>query len=257
MNFKNKIVIITGGGTGIGKAAASAFLDAGANVVLNGRREQVLSDTARQLDPSRKKLAYLAGDIGKRDTCLNLAAAAVKQFGGIDILVNNAGIFKPTPFLDHTEADFDAYLGTILKGTFFATQAAVPEIKKRGGGAIVNTGSMWAMQAIGATPSSAYSAAKAGVHALTHNLAIELAKDKIRVNTVAPAVVATPVYETFLPPDKVEPALASFNAFHPLGRRGQPKDIVSAILFLAGEDASWITGTVLPVDGGVMAGHHA
>ena len=130
-------------------------------------------------------------------------------------------------------------------------------MQKRGGGAIVNTGSMWASQAIGATPSSAYSAAKAGVHALTRNLAIEFASDHIRVNTVAPAVVETPVYNTFLNEDEVKDVLTGFNDFHPLGRNGQPRDVTAAILFLAGSHADWITGVVLPVDGGVAAGHHA
>ena len=129
-------------------------------------------------------------------------------------------------------------------------------MRTRGGGAIVNIGSMWALQAIGATPSSAYSAAKAGVHALTHNLAIELAPDNIRVNAVAPTVVETPVYETFLTPEQAKAALPTFNALHPLGRNGQPRDVTEAILFLAGAGASWITGAVLPVDGGVMAGQH-
>jgi NAD(P)-dependent dehydrogenase (short-subunit alcohol dehydrogenase family) len=113
---------------------------------------------------------------------------------------------------------------------------------------------MWATQAIGLTPSSAYSAAKAGVHALTRNLAIEFAKDRIRVNTVAPAVVETPVYSTFLTPEQVAEVLPSFNAFHPLGRNGQPQDVVAAILFLASDEASLITGALLPVDGGVTAG---
>jgi NAD(P)-dependent dehydrogenase (short-subunit alcohol dehydrogenase family) len=170
--------------------------------------------------------------------------------------VNNAGIFKPTPFLEHTEEDYNAYLNVILGGTFYTSQAAIPEMQKRGGGAIVNTGSMWANQAIGATPSSAYSAAKAGVHALTRNLAIEFAADHIRVNAVAPAVVETPVYNTFLSDEEVKEVLPTFNEFHPLGRNGQPQDVASAILFLASEHAAWITGVVLPVDGGVTAGRH-
>ena len=198
----------------------------------------------------------MAGDIGKPETARQLIKAAVKRFGGVDILVNNAGIFKPTPFLEHTEEDYNAYMNIILGGTFHASQAAIPEMRKRGGGAIVNTGSMWAIQAIGATPSSAYSAAKAGVHALTRNLAIEFAADHIRVNAVAPAVVETPVYNTFLSDEEVKTVLPTFNNFHPLGRNGQPRDVTSAILFLSGARANWITGVVLPVDGGVTAGQH-
>jgi NAD(P)-dependent dehydrogenase (short-subunit alcohol dehydrogenase family) len=113
---------------------------------------------------------------------------------------------------------------------------------------------MWALQAIGATPSSAYSAAKAGVHALVKNLAIELAPDKIRVNAIAPAVIETPVYDTFLTPEQVKAVLPTFKALHPLGRNGQVADVAEALLFLASDQASFNTGVVLPVDGGVMAG---
>jgi len=121
-------------------------------------------------------------------------------------------------------------------------------------GAIVNIGSMWAHQAIAATPSSGYSVAKAGLHALTKNLAIELAPDKIRVNAIAPGVIETPVFSTFLTPEQVKTVLPTFNAMHPLGRNGQPADAAEALLFLASDQASFITGVILPVDGGVMAG---
>lgn len=257
MSFQNKVAIITGAGTGIGKEVARRLLAQGAVVVINGRRADVLEQTAKELDSTGKRVALVTGDIGQRATAVQLTQTAVERFGGVDILVNNAGIFKPTPFLDHSEADFDAYVNVILRGTFFASQAAIPAMQKRGGGAIVNVGSMWAMEAIGATPSSAYSAAKAGVHVLTRNLAIEFAKDRIRVNAVAPAVVETPVYETFLTPAQVPEVLASFNAFHPLGRNGQAADVAEAVLFLAGEQAAWITGALLPLDGGVTAGRHS
>jgi NAD(P)-dependent dehydrogenase (short-subunit alcohol dehydrogenase family) len=254
MRFKDKVVIVTGGGTGIGRAAAEAFAGEGAKVVISGRRADVLEATARAIDPAGANVVAQSGDISRPETAEKLVALAIKQFGGVDILINNAGIFAPKPFLEHTEADYDNFLGTILKGKFFMAQAAARAMKQRGGGAIVQTGSMWALQAIAATPSSAYSAANAGVHQMVKNLAIELAADNIRINAVAPAVVETPVYETFIPVDQVKGVLAGFDAFHPLGRIGQPRDVVSAILFLASDEASWITGTVLPVDGGVMAG---
>jgi NAD(P)-dependent dehydrogenase (short-subunit alcohol dehydrogenase family) len=173
----------------------------------------------------------------------------------VDVLFNNAGVFAPKSFLEVTEAEFDRFLDGTLKGTFFTSQAAAKAMKSAGrGGSIVQTGSMWALQAIGATPSSAYSAAKAGVHALVKNLAIELAPDKIRVNAIAPAVIETPIYYTFLTPEQVKAALPTFNALHPVGRNGQVADAAEALLFLASDQASFITGVVLPVDGGVMAG---
>ena len=252
--FENKVAIITGGGTGIGKETARALVRRGARVVINGRREDVLRATATELDPSGERLAWLAGDAGLKSTALQIAELAASRFGGVDILVNNAGIFRPTPFLDHSEADLDAYLGVSIKGPFFAAQAVIPEMIKRGGGSIVNVGSLWALIAVGATPSSAYSAGKAGLHALTRNLAIEFCSQGIRVNAVAPAVVETPVYDSFLTPAEREVVLPTFNGFHPLGRNGQPADVVEAILFLASQRAGWITGVVLPVDGGVTAG---
>jgi NAD(P)-dependent dehydrogenase (short-subunit alcohol dehydrogenase family) len=254
MQFAGKVAIITGGGSGIGRATAEQLLAQGAKVVINGRRQSVLAKTARELDPTGRQVIAVEGDIGQERTAQRLAAIAQEQLGGVDLLINNAGVFAPKPFLEHRARDLNQYLDICIKGTFFASQAVVPALKQRGGGAIVNVGSMWATQAIGATPSSAYSAAKAAVHALTRNLALELAADKIRVNAVAPAVVETPVYETFIPPDQVPSVLQSFNAFHPLGRNGQPQDVAQAILFLAGSNASWITGAILAVDGGVTAG---
>lgn len=254
MTFHDKVALITGGGTGIGRSAAESLVALGAKVVINGRREDILTQAQLQIDASGKKVTSVVGDIANPMTAQRMIEAALKHFGGVDILINNAGIFKPEPFLEHTADEVNAYLDVILKGTFFASQAAIPAMQRRGGGAIVNIGSMWATQAVGLTPSSAYSAAKAGVHALTRNLAIEFAKDRIRVNTVAPAVVETPVYNTFLTQEQVAEVLPSFNSFHPLGRNGQPQDVVTAILFLASDEAAWITGALLPVDGGVTAG---
>jgi NAD(P)-dependent dehydrogenase (short-subunit alcohol dehydrogenase family) len=253
MRFSGKVAVLTGAGSGIGKETARRLVEEGAKIAINGRNKQKLEAAAKEIDPSGKSVVIAAGDIALPATGQALVELAVKSFGRLDILVNNAGVFNPKPFLDLTEADYDWYLDTILKGKFFTAQAAA-KVMKEHGGAIVQTGSMWAIQAIGATPSAAYSAANAGVHAMVRNLAIELAPFKIRVNAVAPAVVETPVYNTFMSDDQVAKTLPSFNAFHPLGRNGQPRDVADAILFFASDEASWITGTVLPVDGGVTAG---
>jgi NAD(P)-dependent dehydrogenase (short-subunit alcohol dehydrogenase family) len=252
MSLANKVVLITGAGTGIGADAARAFHDAGSFVVLNGRRQDILQRTAALIDPSDKTVAVVPGDIGDVATSRHMVDVATRRFGGVDVLFNNAGIFAPEPFLDVTPVEFDRYLN-LVRGYFFASQAAIAAMRRRGGGAIVNTGSMWANHAIAATPCSASSTAKGGVHALTGNLAIEFAADKIRVNAIAPAVVETPLFDDILNADE----LARFNAFHPLRRNGQPRDITEAVLFLADDERSgWITGVVLPVDGGVTAGRN-
>lgn len=252
MSLKDKVVLITGGGSGIGADAAQAFYKVGANLVLNGRREDLLLRTANAIDPTGEKVAYVVGDIGNPETSRNVVKLAVERFGGVDVLLNNAGVFQPKPFLDHTQVDLDNYLN-LLRGYFFMSQAAIAQMRERGSGAIINIGSMWATHAIAATPCSGSSTAKGGVHALTGNLAIEFAPDKIRVNAIAPAVVETPLFDALLTPEQ----LASFNSFHPLGRNGQVKDTTAAILFLADDSVSgWITGVVLPVDGGVTAGRN-
>lgn len=256
MDSSDKNVIVTGGGSGIGKEVARLFVSHGGNVVLNGRNEEKLAKAAHEIDSSGEHVLTVAGDISRPSTARELVRAAEDRFGGVDVLINNAGVFEPKPFLDLTEEDYDRFLDIILKGKFFMAQEAARAMKKRGSGVIVHTGSMWALQAVGATPSSAYSAANAGVHQLVKNLAIELAPENIRINGVAPAVVETPVYNTFMTDDEVATTLPSFDAFHPLGRNGQPIDVAEAILFLASDKASWITGTVLSVDGGVMAGRH-
>ena len=252
--FMNKTVLITGGGGGIGRAAAQRFLEQGATVVLSGTRLDRLEAVQRDLDPTGDRTLLVAGSITTREQAANLVERAIERFGGVDVLVNSTGIFRPAAFGEQTEDHLEEALGSILRPTYWASQAVVESMRERGGGAIVNVGSMWAVDAIATTPTSAYSAAQAGRHMLTKNLAIELAADGIRVNTVALAFVETPAYERFMTREEAQAVLDSVDGFHPLGRRGQPEDVAEAIVFLASDGARWITGTTLPIDGGVLAG---
>ncbi len=252
--FQNKTVLITGGGGGIGRAAAQRFLEEGASVVLSGTRGDRLEAVQRDLDPTGDRTLTVAGQITTREEAQALVERAVERFGGVDVLVNSTGIFRPAAFEDQTEDHLEEALGSILRPTYWVSQAVVETMRERGGGAIVNVGSMWAIDAIATTPTSAYSMAQAGRHALTKNLAIELAADGIRVNTVALAFVETPAYERFMTPEEARAVLDSVDGFHPLGRRGQPEDVAEAVVFLASDGARWITGITLPIDGGVLAG---
>jgi NAD(P)-dependent dehydrogenase (short-subunit alcohol dehydrogenase family) len=256
--FDGRVAVITGGGGGIGKAAAARLLEEGASVVLSSRRQEVLDAARRDLDPSGERTELVAGGVSDAADAERLVASALQRFGRVDVLVNSTGVFRPVPFLEQTEEHMEEALDSILRPTFYGSQAAARAMVEQGdGGAIVNVGSMWAIDAISATPTSAYSAAQAGRHSLTKNLAIELAPHAIRVNTVALAFVETPAYERFMSPEEAREVLDSVNAFHPLGRHGRPADVVEAILFYASDRASWITGTTMPIDGGVLAGRNA
>jgi NAD(P)-dependent dehydrogenase (short-subunit alcohol dehydrogenase family) len=254
--FRDKTVVITGGGGGIGRAAAARFLTEGARVTLSSRRRSVLEAARSEIDPSGARTELVDGDVGSAAGAGRLIDAALDRFGSVDVLVNSTGVFRPVAFLDQTEEHLEEALDSILRPTFYTSQAAARAMRDRGG-AIVNVGSMWAVDAITATPTSAYSAAQAGRHALTKNLAIELAPHRIRVNTVALAFVETPAYERFMTDEEARRVLDSVNGFHLLGRHGRPADVVEAILFYAGDRSSWITGTTMPIDGGVLAGRNA
>ncbi|MCH7523420.1 MAG: SDR family oxidoreductase [Bacteroidetes bacterium] len=245
--FNNKTALIIGGTSGIGNATVNTLLEAGATVHIVGRNVNKVAD-AENLIKHRIDITD-ANDV-------QTLIAKIEGLDNLDFLVNASGIFAPKPFLEHTTEDYNSYLD-LNRGFFFITQAVAKKMKDTNGGAIVNVGSMWAKQAVKATPSSAYSMQKAGLHALTQHLAMELADYNIRVNAVSPAVVNTPVYHgVFGGKEEAEKALEGFHSFHPIGRNGTAQDIANSITFLLSDKSAWVTGAIWDIDGGVSAGRN-
>ncbi|MED1792105.1 SDR family NAD(P)-dependent oxidoreductase [Brevibacillus nitrificans] len=245
MSIQGKVVVITGGSSGIGKAVAIELVKQGAAVVINGRREQALIEAAKEMDPTGERVAYVAGDISDPKLAERIIAEGLSRFGRIDTLVNNAGIFVAKPFTDYTTEDFESVMSTNVAGFFHITQRALTEMTKVGSGHIVTiTASGVAEQPIKAVPAMLAALSKGGLTAATKSLAIEYADKGIRVNAVAPGVIKTPMHpvETHEFLDKL----------HPMGRMGEVEDVVNAILYL--ESAPFVTGEILHVDGGQSAG---
>ncbi len=244
MRLKEKVAVITGGSRGIGFATADKFLSEGAKVIITAS-SQASADKAvaklRELHPEAV-IAGIAPELSSLGPVQNAFREVKETYGGIDILVNNAGVSESTPFTSYTEELFDKVMDLNVKGVFNATRAASEFMVEKGSGVILNTSSM---VSISGQPSGfAYPASKFAVNGLTVSLARELGPKGIRVNAVAPGITETDMMKA-VPKSVIEPMIARI----PLRRLGQPEDIANAFLFLASEEASYITGVVLSVDG--------
>ena len=244
MRLKDKVTIITGGSRGIGFATADAFLREGATVII-AASSKASADKAVESLRERHPGATVAGispDLSKLEEVRNIFKLVTGRYGCIDILVNNAGVSESTPFTEYTEETFDKVMDLNVKGVFNATRAAVECMVPRGSGVILSTSSM---VSISGQPSGfAYPASKFAVNGLTVSLARELGPKGIRVNAVAPGITETDMMKA-VPKEVIEPLIAQI----PLRRLGQPEDIANAFVFLASDEASYITGVVLSVDG--------
>jgi NAD(P)-dependent dehydrogenase (short-subunit alcohol dehydrogenase family) len=247
--LKEKIALITGGGTGIGAACAQTFAQEGAAVVITGRRRDVLEKLVKEIERGKGRALAVAGSVTDEAHARNAVDQAVRAFGKLDVLVNNAGqLAFGKPLHETDEATWSEILAVNLTGAYRMIKAAVPAMLKAGGGSIVNVSSIASL--VGIPMLAAYSATKGGLDTLTRCVAVDYAAQKIRCNSVCPGLVDTPMAEGLI---NNKEALAQLLSAYPLGRPGTSEEIAKLILYLASDESAWMTGTVIPIDGGMTA----
>lgn len=253
MMLKGKVALITGGSSGIGIAVAERFLKEGAKVMISSRSKNRCEEAASRLrGVGKEDVSFVEGDVSKSSDAEKMVEAIVQKYGGIDILVNSAGIYLEKRAEETAEEEWDELVDINLKGVFLCSKAAYPYFKKRGGGCIVNVSSDAGI--FGNPNCAAYCASKGGVTNLTRAMALDYAKENIRVNAVCPAVIDTPMFDKEIClQENQEEYVRNTAEEHPVGRIGKAEEVAFAVLMLASDEAGFITGVNLPVDGGLTA----
>lgn len=249
MRLEGKIALITGGGTGIGRATALAFAREGAKVALMGRRLEPLVITAREIGSSA---LVVTGDVSSERDIADSVRATVARFGRLNVLVNNGAVLHAGTAESQTEQEWDETFSVNVKGLWLLSRAVLPHMRKASGGSIINLSSVLGL--VGARNRAAYAASKGAVTLLTKSMALDYASENIRVNCICPGIVDTELVAGFVKnsPDP-EQARKQRIALHPMGRFGTPDDIAACALFLASDESKWMTGAAIPVDGGFTA----
>jgi len=249
--FESKVVLVTGGTSGLGYDGALAFAREGAKVVIAGRRAKEGEEAAAGIRQAGGEAVYVQADVSREEDVANLARQCVDTYGGLDCAYNNAGIDGTlmTSIVDYKKEVWDQVMAVNLTGMFLCMKYEIPEMIKRGGGSIVNMSAVAGFKA-GKRVGSAYITSKHGVIGLTKTGAIEYADQGIRVNAVCPAMIETPMsHKTFL---KDEAAAQRSISLHPIGRVGKPEEVSALVLWLCSEEAGFVTGAAIPVDGGFL-----